>query len=127
MHSTVFCYMLLLELHFSTIFLSTENLVVSLILIQRNGNEYMTISDMSVSTDVSHFKMNFQYRNVASAIANMVTGLTNSNWKIMKPIMDPSLNRFISGMLQKSVLETMFNKFSVQEFSNEIFHGNCAD
>lgn len=88
----------------------------------RDGKDYLTIDDMFVSYEVSYFKTDYKYYNVPSTITNMVTGIVNSNWKLFKPLVDPTLNRFMSEML-RSVVTPMFDSVSFQDF----FKMNATD
>lgn len=82
----------------------------------------MIISDTTVSTSASQFKIDYKYYNVASIISSIVERVVNSNWEILKAMVDPHINRFVAVALQKSALQPIFNKISVQEFCNAMFY-----
>lgn len=105
-----------------------ENLEAEVIskidVVQRNGKAYMIMSDASVTTHTAYFKIDFKYQNVNSAISSMVSGLANSNWKIIKALMDPNLNKFFGDIIQKSVIQPIFNENSILDIANELFYVN---
>lgn len=97
----------------------TENIVVAITVksnvAKRDGKDYLTIDDMSVSTEVSNFKVDCKYNYVPSSITSMVSGVVNSNWEILKPLGDPTINRFVSELI-RSVVTPMFDNVSFQDF-----------
>lgn len=82
-----------------------------------DGKDYAIINDMSLDFIISEIKMEFKYPNIASPITNMVDGVVNSNWKILKSMLDPTLKRFLCGMI-KAVITPMFNEIPLQCFFN---------
>lgn len=98
-----------------------ENIVIPITaevnIVKRDGKDYITISHMYVSTDLSYFKMNHRYKNVPSFITNMINKIINSSWKMIKPLMDHTINRFVRETLN-SIVTPMFNEISLQDFFN---------
>lgn len=94
--------------------------------VQRNGTDYMVVRDTSLTTDASHFNIIYQYQNVLPVVNSILGGVVNSNWKIVKSLIDPSLNRFIGDTLVKSVLQPIFDEFSLQDVANDFFHMNST-
>lgn len=115
---------------FFFVFFIIENVVVEIILkfdtVQRNGKDYWIISDTLFSSDVSYFHLDYKYQNLPSTISTLVSSLINLNWKITKPMMDPIINRFIGDLIQKLILQPIFNKFPFQDICNEFFHINST-
>lgn len=111
-------------------FLVIENLEVQIIakidVVQRNGQEYMIIKDMSLTTDASYFRVQYNHRNVASIITNMIGGVVNSNWRMMKSIIDPFLNRFMSDALKENIFP-LLNKYHLQEIVNGYSNSTCEN
>lgn len=133
LHDSIISYLKSEYYHSLNIFFffsAIGNLEVDIILkidvVERNGNEYMVIRDTSVTTDVSYFKVKYQYENVAAAITNLVSGLVNSNSKIVKSLMDPTINRFIGDLLQKSVLQPTFDELPLPDVANDFFEMNST-
>lgn len=96
-----------------------EDLVIQMTvkcnLVHRDGQDHATISDMSVRTEISYFKVHHEYQNVVSAITSKVSDVVNSRWKIMKPLFDPTLNEFVIDVLP-SIVTPMLEKISLQDF-----------
>lgn len=86
----------------------------------------MVIRNTSVTTDVSYFKVNYQYENVAAAITNLVSGLVNSNSKIVKSLIDPTINRFICELLRESVIQPIFDEITLPDVANEFYDMNST-
>lgn len=88
-------------------------------IVQRNGNDYMIISDTIFSTDASYFKIVYKCQNVA--LANIIGGVINSNWKLVKSMVDPTLNKCFSNIIQELVLQPIFDKICYQDIVNFFF------
>lgn len=105
-------------------FLILENVEVPIVLtinmVERDGKAYMNISDTSVSTKLSYFKINYQCENVATVINNMVSTAVNSNWKLIKFFVDPTVDRFV-GQATRHVLQPVFDAYPLEEYFNEFF------
>lgn len=84
---------------------------------QRDGKEYMAISDMSVSTEVSSFSMNMQYQNVASFLSDMKNQVVNSSWKVFKLILNPFINTFVVDVIQ-STISPILEQLALQDLFN---------
>lgn len=121
------------KINISFLFLALENIDIQTTLyidvVQRYGTDYMVIRDVSFSFDASLIKFNYKVRNVAAFITNMLSGVVNSNWKIIKSLIDPIFNRFASVIIQKSVLQPLFDEFSIPYVNDKFFHLNstCKD
>lgn len=91
------------------------------VIIQRDGKDYVTLSDLSVSNQVSNYRAYIHYdNNIASTIYSLVDGTINSNWRILKPMIDPTINRFIGEILE-DVVTPIFNEIPLQDFFNMNF------
>lgn len=93
---------------------------------ERNGKNFGTITDLYFTTHLSDFRMNFNYTNIPSAITSMVSGVVNSNWRIMKPLVDPTLNTFISGTFKDISIQPIFNRFDLQEIFSVFYNMNST-
>lgn len=94
--------------------------------VQRNGKDYLVISDTSLTIDISYFKIDYKYQNVPTAITSMVSGVVNLNWKTLKALIDPTLNRFIGVILQRLIPQLVFDKYSIREIADEFFYVNST-
>lgn len=88
------------------------------VIVSRNGNDYVTVRNPSVTTQISGFNGQFSVDNgIISPILNQAAGIVNSNWKTFKPVMDPTINRLIveslleivTPMLDDNPLQSFFN------------------
>lgn len=86
----------------------------------------MIIKDMSLTTDASYFRVQYIHRNVASTITNVIDGVVNSNWAIMKSMVDPFLNRFMSDALKENIFP-LLNKYHLQEIVNGYSNSTCEN
>lgn len=78
----------------------------------------MTISDVSVKNQVSDFKAYIHYDNAITAtIFSLVDTTVNTGWKLIKPMLDPTIDRFIGEVLYE-VITPIFNKTPIQDFFN---------
>lgn len=83
---------------------------------QRNGQDYIVANGLSVvSNDILNFKVEFDHQYMPATMANLADRVFYSNWKMMKSLMDPTINRF-AGDTIKSALMPMFNEISIQDF-----------
>lgn len=86
------------------------------VIVQRDGKDWVTVRDPFVSTQVSNFKAYFSYDNaIASPILGQACGIINSNWRLMKPMIDPAINKVIVEVLT-DVVTPMFNAIPMQTF-----------
>lgn len=94
--------------------------------VQRNGTDHMIARDTSLTTDASCFKITYHYQNVAPVVNSILDGAVNSNWRIVKSLLDPTLNKFIGDTLQKSALQPIFDEVSLQDMANDFFDMNST-
>lgn len=94
-------------------FIATVNVNVE----PRDGKHYLTINDMSFSSDLSDLHMNFEYEDIPLFLSSMVNRVVNANWRIFKPIIEPSAAIFGKGVL-KSTFTPIFERFAMQDFFN---------
>lgn len=88
------------------------------IIVQRDGNDYVTVGNPSVTTQVSSFNGQIAYDNaIIAPIFNQVVGLINSNWPTFKTVMDPTINTVIVESLLE-IVTPMFNDIPLQSFFN---------
>lgn len=104
---------------FFCFFWMIENVVLSITVrskvVHRNGNDYPIVNSISVSTELGYFKMDHKYQNVPSTISNIVSGAINLNWRLLKPLLDPIVNRFVSEMVG-SILTPILDRIALQDF-----------
>lgn len=91
---------------------------------QRNGKNFMTISDSNLTNHASYFQINYTFLNIPSTITSIVSGVVNSNWRIIKPLVDPTISRFVSDGIQKFGIQPIFNKFDLQEIFGVLYNKN---
>lgn len=110
--------------YFSTIslFFPIENVVVDITgkahNVQRDGKDYIVIADEAVTNQCSSFKVYLHYNNgIPQYVLSLVSSALNTSWRLYKPFLDPTLNRFINEKLV-AVFQPMFNKVPLQGFFN---------
>lgn len=81
---------------------------------QRDGEDYMTIGDMFITATASDVEIDFEYQNVPHQINGMMNGVYNSNWRIIKGIMDPIINKFLVDSMGP-IIKSMFQETSMQD------------
>lgn len=87
-------------------------------IVRRNGRDYIAISNAAVTNQISDFKVRIHHTNpISQFVANLVDSLAHSSWRIFKPLMDPTFNRFICETLL-SIVVPMFNGVPLQDFFN---------
>lgn len=87
-------------------------------IVHRDGKDYVKITNLSAKNKVSKFKASLNYENtIAATIFKLVESVITSSWRIIKPLMDPTINRFIGEVLEE-VVTPMFNEIPLQEFFN---------
>lgn len=94
---------------------------------QRNGKAYAIPSNISVvRIDVQYAKLELNYQYLPSIVENIVDKVFISNWKMVKSMMDPTLNVFV-GDTMESVLIPLLNQMSLHEVINmeSINGGQC--
>lgn len=96
-------------------------MIVKVAVVPRNGKDYMNLTDVSFTTDASYFKINYENQDIPLAITSMVSGVVNSNWRVIKALVDPTLNRFTSDILQKLIGQPIFNKLAIPDLVDEFF------
>lgn len=85
---------------------------------KRNGNAYAIPSNICVSNEVSNVKVVFSHQQyMPLAIANVVDGVFNSKWKMIKPLMDPTLNTFVADVI-RSIVVPILDNIPLQEIIN---------
>lgn len=77
---------------------------VKCIVEKRSGKDLVTSIDIPVSTDVMNFKMDVEYTFLPTAIASLVDASICSNWKMVKSLMDPTINRCIEDTIKSFLL-----------------------
>lgn len=82
-----------------------------------DGKDYITLSDTSVNFNITYLKMKFSYKNVPSCINDKVSSVVNSNWFIMKPLLDSTINTFVKEILE-SIFTPMLNATPLQDVLN---------
>lgn len=85
----------------------------------------MLIRDTSLTTNPSYFKINYRFQNVPADITSVLSGVANSNWRILKPLTDAAMNRFIGETLQ-SILQPIFHKFTISDAVDGFFSMNSS-
>lgn len=105
--------------------LTTENLEFQINLkinvVRRNGEDYMTITETSLTNSELHFEIHYEHEYIPAVITSMVTGAVNFNFPFIKPIIDPFIDRFIANTIHTSILQPIFDKISLQQFFNQFF------
>lgn len=82
---------------------------------ERNGKVYAVPSDISVVwNDFQQFKMEFDYQYIPSATAKLIDGMVASHWKMIKPLMDPTVNTMV-GDTMKLVIVPMIQAAPLQD------------
>lgn len=79
----------------------------------------MNISGTSVSTSLLQFHMKMEYQNVATVLTNMLTTVANSNWRMIKPLVDPTVNSYVSHIF-RLLIQPIFEAYSLEEYFNEL-------
>lgn len=91
---------------------------------QRDGSDYAVLSEISVvSFDFSHFKMEFDYQYTPSTIVSLVDRVVASHWKMMKPLMDTTINRFAVGTIEAVFLPVLQAVCLQEIFNMELTNG----
>lgn len=112
------------------LFSAIENLEVQMIVkvavVPRNGKYHMNLTDVSFTTDASYFEINYENQGIPSAITSLVSGVVNSKWRVIKALIDPTLNRFISDILQKLIGQPICNILAISDMVDTFFHVNST-
>lgn len=80
-----------------------------------DGKDYLTVNDISASTDALSFSINMQYPNVPSVLSNLKNQAINSSWRLFKPIIDPYIDQF-GKILFQSTFSPMLERLAIQDF-----------
>lgn len=81
-----------------------------------DGNDYIVIGDGTVTNQIASFKGYAHYYNrVSRFMYGMADNAINNFWRLLKPFIDPIVNRFIHEQLQE-IIEPMFNAIPIQDF-----------
>lgn len=85
---------------------------------QRDGKAYMIASDIFVTNvDFQDFKIEFVYDYVPVIIASMIDKGFISNWKMVKSLMDPTIERYAADLI-KSLVVPILEGVPLQDIIN---------
>lgn len=123
MHMCIVCVMMFVSTinYFFELFFQLENVVLPVVLnvatVRRNNDDYFQVKGKTVKFNLSSFRLNVKYQNVPQTITSLVDTAVNMNWRLIIPLVKPTIIRFASDMID-SILLAFFRTVSRQEISN---------
>lgn len=90
-------------------------LTVKMSIEKRNGKDYPIIEDITAKSNVLHSEVDFQYQNSTKFMSDIMNRVVNTNWKICKGAIDPSLEKFLADFI-KQIATPMFDNVALQDF-----------
>lgn len=84
---------------------------------QRNGQDFATLNNISITASPSCLEIDFKYQNVAPFINRMINMVCNRNWRIIKGVMDPSIGKYVGDAIN-AIVTPMLEENTIQDVYN---------
>lgn len=124
--------MLQLKITFLSIFFFFEKdnfevqITVKVDVVQRNGTDYLIINQVYLTSHAPDFKIYNERQDMPAVISGMVAGVLNSSWRIIRPLVNPVMSRYLGVEFRKILIEPIYTKFALNELFNEFFNMNST-